>query len=82
MRQVNEMLVVFAQFCYDLLISFKLPTGVLHRVENKYSFGDIIIFMCCKPVRENSIRRTGVFQGKLLYFDARTFESSLKVIEL
>ena len=57
MRQVNEVLVIFREFSDDLLVPLKLPRGMLHRVQNKNTLGDVLIFMRCEPVRKDGVGR-------------------------
>ena len=80
-REINEVLVVFAQLLNNFLIPFELSAHVLHGVQNEDAIRDVIVLVSCEPVGENGIRGSGFLVCEFHDLDARALQGLLEVIE-
>ena len=76
------MFIVLRKFFNDLLVSLKLPRGVLHGVQNKNTLRNVLVFMCCEPVRKDGVRSLGLIADEFHDLDPTVLEGVFKVIEL
>jgi hypothetical protein len=55
---------------------------MLHGIKDKHAIRDVIILVCCEPVRENRIWGPIVLPRELLDSYSRVFKFGLETIEL
>ena len=76
------MLIVLRELLNDLLISLKLPRGVLHGVQNKNTLRNVLVFMGCEPIGKDGVRSLRLIADEFHDLYTTTLERVLKVIEL
>ena len=76
------MLIVLRQLFNNLLVSLKLPRGVLHWVQNKNTLRNVLVFMGCEPIWKDGVRSLRLIADEFHDLYTTTLEGVLKVIEL